>query len=424
MQPPGRDRLVILGGLKNGERQSMSQDTADEQRPATFIPLADYDEPSMPTADAFGAMLTRLRELVRRKPATPMIADDRLRRSTLEMLDEVASPPACGPLLAELDASLAEWLADESPRIASRLIVLPPGDRNHVIASWARDHGHEILSPPARERLIGAERDQLPDLSGDTLLVIPALEDWFVRHQHGLGLVRALLDALDGLDRHVLVGCNSWAWRYLQRAVQADAVLPQPIIFQAFDGARLHAWFADIARSEALGTVQFRDAESGEDIMAMGPDNEPHDVLVSLAARSRGIPWVAWRLWRRSLRRRIESPSDDDDENTSAASEPQALDDQEQAQTLWVIALEEFLLPGSDDATSLLLLQALLIHGTLSRPMLARVVPEPAATRLLPALIASGVIERRAPDLLACAPAAYPAVRASLTAAGLPVADV
>lgn len=396
-------------------------DSAAHDEPKLFGPLEDYDKPELPTYDWFQTLLTRAREMVRHRPTEPMVTDDRLRRSTLEMLDEVVSPPACGPLLVELQASLADWIADPAPRLASRLIVLPPGDRNDVIAAWAEQNGHTLLEAPARSAIIDKRPADVPDLTGDGVLVIPALERWFVRHRNGLTLIRGLLAALDGLDRHVVVGCNSWAWQYLVRAVRADVIFGAPITFQAFDAHRLRNWLSEISESDAIGRVQFREADSGADIMALDDNGQPHGVLVSLAARSRGIPWVAWRIWRRSLRRRVEVETE---QNESDSADPAVLDPSDDEHTLWVIALEEFSLPGGGNDDTLLLLHALLIHGPLALDQLALVLPQVRALEMLPALISIGIVERREDATLACAPAAYPAIRAGLTTAGFPIAAI
>ena len=402
--------------------------SADE--PAAFVPLAKYDVPDLPTSDSLQILWTRMRELFRREAPGPLITDDRLRRSTLEMLDEIVSPPACGPLLEELQHSLADWLADDAPRVRNRLIVMPPGDRNNVIRVWAEQQGHEVLAPPDRDEIIGGRaghRFEMPALNGDGVLVIPALEQWFMRHRNGLHLIRRLLASLDGLDRHVVVGCNSWAWQYLVRAVRADIIFGGPITFRAFDAHRLHDWFSVISVSEQLGEVRFLDSKTGEDVMTVSEkDDSPHDFLVSLAARSRGIPWVAWRLWRRSLRRRIQLEADadkTDQEDTNTPADPAEEAEVDDAHTLWVIALEEFSLPGADSDNTLLILQALLIHGPLTPIQLSSVLPIVGDSNLLSSLIAAGLVERD-DDLVACAPAAYSAIRTGLTTAGFPIAEI
>ncbi len=136
-----------------------------------FGSLADYRVPAMPTRDTLQIVLTRARELFRRKPQGPLVDDARLRSSTLDMLDEAAAPPACGPLISELQATLGAWAEGEPGNQRIRCIVLPPGDRNRVVASWAERHGHAVLEAPARESILGADPTGLPDLEGDGVLV-------------------------------------------------------------------------------------------------------------------------------------------------------------------------------------------------------------------------------------------------------------
>lgn len=388
-------------------------DADSREESLRFGPLADYRAPAMPTRDTLQILLTRARELLHRQSETPLIDDARLRASTIDMLDEAAAPPACGPLVDELQATLDDWLDNDSPSQRMQCIVLPPGDRNHVIACWAETQGHTLLHAPERDTILGAGPDALPEPDDEGVLVVPALEAWFLRHRDGLRLIRALLDRLAELDRRVVVGCNSWAWQYLVRAVRADAVLPAPLIFQPFDAMRLHDWFSAIAAANAE-PIQFLDAGSGDDILALDEDGRPHDRLFSLAARSQGIPWIAWRLWRRSLRRRI--PDDDAEEAPDAANDD--------ARTLWVIALEEFSLPGRGNDDSLLALHALLIHGPLMPSQLADVLPFTGAGNTLNSLLAAGILEYDAHDRLACTPEAYPAIRTGLTTAGFPIAEV
>lgn len=389
-----------------------------DEAPATFQSLTDYDVPAMPTIDAFQAFWARTRELFRHQPDGPLISDDRLRHSTSEILEEIVSPPACGPLVSELDATLADWLADPRPRIGHRLIVLPPGDRNGVLQAWAVSGNYDILEAPARDDILDDPACDVPPLEGKGPLVIPALEDWFIRHRNGLGLIRALLARLDGLQRHVVVGCNSWAWQFLVQAVHADVVLGPPITFQAFDAPRLRDWFSQMAVSERLGPVEFLDSRTGKEILAVDENEDVHDVLVALAARSRGIPWIAWRLWRRSLRDRALTEDDADDAELSETAQGATTDEK---LTLWVIALEEFSLPGANRTDTLLVLQALLIHGALTPQQLGRVLPVVGESNMLAALLAAGIVEREGEHVY-CAPAAYAAIRSGLSTAGFPIA--
>lgn len=398
--------------------------TMPNEAPITFQALADYQVPARPTIDAFQAFWARTRELFRHQPASPLITDDRLQQSTSDILEEIASPPACGPLVDELEATLVEWLADAEPLIRNRLIIMPPGDRNGVVRAWADSHDHAILEAPTREDILNNPEHDIGALDNDGVLVIPALEEWFMRHRNGLVIVRRLLARLDGLDRHVVVGCNSWAWQFLVRAVRADVVLRQPFTFQAFDAQRLRSWFAGIAVSKRLGPVEFLDSRTGEDILTLGDDDAVHDLLITLAARSRGIPWIAWQLWRLGLRDRAVADDENQEDGNNKLSEPAAHNAiTDEKLTLWVIALEEFSLPGADRTETLLILQALLIHGALTPHQLSQVLPVVGDSNMLSALLAAGIVEREGKHVF-CAPAAYTAIRNGLSTAGFPTAPL
>lgn len=395
--------------------------------PVRFQPVEDYDPPSLPTADTLQAMLGRLRSLVQGDASEPVIADDHLQRSTVAMLDRIAAPPACGPLIDELQNTLAEWLQSETPRLNHQLIVMPPCDEAGVLESWAARYGHSVLAAPSRDDLTSAHTNDLPSMAGDGVLVIPRLEDWFLRHRNGLARVRALLARLDRLDRRCVVGCNSWAWAFLCKSVQAHLVLPDGLSFQPFDARRLSDWFARLASDETLDAVSFRISDTGDDVFARADDGELlHDHFETLAARSRGIPWVAWHLWRRSLRARIDtaagSAANAAGQSVACATDPVAgvteSGKHANEQVLWIVALEEFSLPGTNElADALLVLQALLIHGHLTAVQLAEVTPIVGESTVVSCLLRAGLVQLN-DGQLSCTPAAYPAVRGGLLAAG------
>ena len=385
-----------------------------------FQPVEAYDPPSLPTVDWLHSTITRVRALFQRSDAQPFIADDRLRRSTLDMLDQVVAPPACGPLIEELQATLASWIDADQPQSRQQLLILPPCDEKGVIESWAERYGHPLLAAPARETLFTAGADMLPALDGDDVLVIPRLEDWFVRHRNGLTLVRALLSRIDDLDRRCVIGCNSWAWAFLSKAVGAHLVLPNGLTFKPFDAPRLAQWFAELADAESLDNVRFRLPDSGEDVLAHDDEGQlTNDHFAALAAESRGVPWVAWHMWRHSLR----STDDTSDKDGGAKAvdgvptEP-GLGVPGDEQTLWVVALEQFSLPSdAAEPEALIVLQALLIHGALTLDQLALITPIVGQSNVLAALLRAGVVHRDG-RLFRCAPTAYPAIRSGLHTAG------
>lgn len=379
-----------------------------------FQPASDYHAPALPTADAIQSSINRVRQLFKKSDNPPYIADDRLQRTTADTLNTVAAPPEGGRLLEELQLSLTDWLTDPSPASLRKLIVLPPCEQDGIIQAWANTNNHCVLAPPDRTRLLSANSDALPSLEGDGLLVIPQLERWFLRHRNGLTLIRALLAQLDTLNRKCLIGCNSWAWRFLGKAVGADLALPNALTFQAYDAERLRGWFKELAAADSEHQVTLRLPENGKDVLSADEESD-HGYFVKLAARSRGIPWVAWQLWRRSLRAGIEADSDDD------AATRASLDADEQ--TLWVAALEDYSLPASAGEGALFVLQALLIHGEMSLTELRAVLPLVGESNVLATLIGAGFVTRRE-NSITCLAAAYPAIRANLETAGFPTSPL
>ncbi|MEO7916031.1 MAG: hypothetical protein ABIR16_00180 [Dokdonella sp.] len=389
---------------------------------ASFVPLGNYKWPALPTQETVRRIASQFSERVVswfRKEAEPAVAKDKLHRITRSALDNVVSPPSCGPLIRELDDTVSQRVASNDASNRMTLIVLPPCDGSCVIRTWASENGHDILEPPSRDELLNPADVSPLNLDGDGSLVIPRLEQWFLRHHDGLRRLRRLLLELDRIERPCLIGCNSWAWRFLVAAVDADLLLPAPLTFQAFDGTRLRNWFTELADSDGMGTLRFRLSNDGKDVMALDDRGTPHnDYFQTLAATSYGIPWVAWQLWRRSLRAEngdlsVEAVDSIKADPVSAGSISKDLDEQ----TIWIADLEEFKLPGSAKDAALLVLQALLIHGELTASELAQVLPELGTAAVLPALRSVGFIERDGDDYR-CHPAAYPSIRSGLSAAG------
>ena len=391
--------------------------TTETPRVETFLPLADVKTPPMPTQEVLRRWVGHLHALIGRNRTKPFIADDRLKTATLDRLNEVVAPPACGPLLAELGQTIDDWRAETMPSSHIKVVILPPCDDNDIVETWARQSGHQVLNAPTRDALIAPDDPTLEPLAGEGLLVVARLEAWFLRHRRGLRTLRHLLATLETLRRPVVIGCNSWAWAFVSKAIGADLLLPDPVTFKAFDQNRLHLWFSQLAASETTDAVRFRLPKTGEDVLAQDESGKPvSDYLQTLAGRSLGIPWVAWHLWRRSLR------SGDRD---TAAQDAAAVvsDDTPGEQTLWIAALDEYVLPGGNEQSALLVLHALLIHGPLTPQELHLVLPIVGESNIAPVLAKAGFLDRRG-DRYACRAAAYPAIRNGLATAGLPMGRI
>lgn len=209
----------------------------------------------------------------------------------------------------------------------------------------------------------------------------------------------------------------------------------------------------DMATDAAPGRpLVFRLASSGADVLTQTApqDSEADDstagksrthedsYLQRLAARSLGIPWVAWNLWRDGLRAARESDQ-----------VPQSIKEmvQDDAHTLWVSELPEFSLPMEYERASLMVVHALLLHGALTRSQLQGVLSAQEQPGVLAALLSAGYLEwadaaqeqtnamevadnADTARLLAAQerelrvrPSAYPALHTALRTAGFPTGE-
>ena len=101
------------------------------------------------------------------------------------------------------------------------------------------------MSPPPYEAVLSGDDRWLADLGEPGgPWVLPELERCFLRHAAGLSLVRKVLErAASGHLAAGLIGCDSWAWAYLQRAA-ADPRAP----------VRFRPVFGDAYASPSRGT--------------------------------------------------------------------------------------------------------------------------------------------------------------------------
>jgi hypothetical protein len=391
-----------------------------------LIALGDYAAPTMPTERALRVAWTRLKRRIA-GPEDPLVQHPGLEQASLAVADDLADAPDCDPLLRALDQQFGEWSRGAGAHPGLRALIVPPCDTTGTLEVWARNRGHTLLPEPDRSHWIGpaaeAHLPMLPDLSGEGLLVIPRLEHWFLRQRNGLHALRLLLSRLACTERRCLVGCNSWAWRFVVKSAGADLALPRPQAFEPFDARQLRSWFVALADHGDGTTASFRLASDGADVLACdddgdddsddNSDGEPRNAyLRQLAARSGGIPWVAWHLWRASLK-----VSGDEEPLSDRAAKATAGD----ARTVWVVDVDDIDLPPSNTDRALLVLQALLIHGALTPAEIDAVLPTTGDPDMLAALVASGHLRREGNSgRHRVRPTAYPAVRRALKAAGFP----
>lgn len=377
-----------------------------------MIPLSAWSAPSLPTEARLQTVTGRLKAMFRKESDEAFISSDRLTRASAERMDNAAPPHHCTPMVEAIGAGLEGWLPKTGWRGGDRvkIVVLPPGDTTGMLGQWAEGAGHPVRSPGSPP-------------GDDRLEVIPRLEDWFLRTRTGLGPVRMLEDEIARSDRHYVLGCNSWAWRYLSKATGLPLIAGAPVTVAPFGGEALRRWFAELAAEDLDRGLRFRLASSGARLLDDEAGSEAGDFFRRLAARSRGIPWVAWQMWRQTFRSAKELEEEDETADTSEAGADR--------HTLWIAALSEQVLPGDPPRAMLLVLHALLIHGSLTADQLSAVLPAPSAgpgvEAATAALVSAGFVERVTEGEVTrfrCRPEPYPAIRQGLSSAGLPVGTI
>jgi hypothetical protein len=214
-----------------------------------------------------------------------------------------------------------------------------------------------------------------------------------------------------------------------------DAMLRSPWILAPFGQERLRVWLPEIAQGAPKPGFVFRQSDNGKFILppaldgtAALPDQDqpepaaspnPSNFLKYLAAYSRGIPGVAWALWRRSLYLAMEQEADEK-QGGHNNGHPEATGDMK---TIWVKPWHQLTWPSIPNLPErpqlLLVLHAVILHGGLWGGIVQEVLPFAPMQVLdyLHLLEASGLVESdqgfwRVP------PTAYPAVRQALQSEG------
>lgn len=379
-------------------------------------PIGDYKWPTLPAQQSVNLLLSRLRKWLKRDENQPLLGEDKLQTAEQDDDFDISPSPVCEPIQTALSNTLDDWWQSDSPDQWVSIIILPPHSPIAPIMHWASGHESRLIEPPDRASLLSESYRFSLDGPEHELLVIEDLSQWFLRHINGLGAIKSLMHQLSQTQRHCLVGCSSWSWAFLSQALAIDANLPTPRAMSAFDGDALQEWIG-LASSQMYPSAVFRLANSGYRLLEPDNDSESDSArkasanyFKELAAKSLGIPWIAWAMWQNSLRTQIRN----EDKPTKL---PARFDDEH---VLWVVNLDDLSLPEDHNHVVKLILHALLLHRGLSHTELALVMPECDIHRHLPRLVNQGLVESVDGQFF-CTMLAYPSIRRSLNASGFPL---
>lgn len=348
--------------------------TPTDERPLWQFDLLDnYQLPSQPASGAIADAWHSFRQLFRipDKQLTPSGAGaPDLDALTPEQADRILPLPGATPQADALHDALADWLKTPDREPPAQFVIGQPGTGMcQALDILAERCGATRVSPPSIRQILAADSGWLDDWPTDSLWVLPDLEACFLRHVQGLSIIRNFFDRLSsGRLGKGIVGCDSWAWAYLQ------IIWPVPLpalSLQPFDAPRLYR-LLDSLILPAARPVDFRHAVTGKPVIAISdsPEQQPADnaELINMAAQSRGNPAQALYQWRNRLRTEPE-PSGDKDPDARESSG---------SKTLWLADTpDDPVVPSSSREEHLLVLHTLLLHGGLEATLLPQLLPFP-----------------------------------------------
>ncbi len=343
-------------------------------------------------------------------------------RPSAELLTGVLPELDAEEMARALGAALEERHDLASGAARAGVVVGPPGSHlGEVMTALARGREWRELEPPPRVELLGGAeevRKQLEALEAesDRPTVISQLDRWLLRSESALPAVRSMLERVRGMPSPVLVGCDSWAWSFLDHTVGVGDLLGEPLTLAALDARALAGWLGPPLRSKGFAC---RSTGKRNEVI-FGPPADPRNkeegetqsvpaTLVRLASAARGNPGVALDLWRRCLRLGTEERKGEGDVET------------ERQNALWTSPLHELdvVIPSRLAEVHRFVLHAVLVHGGLERELLTEVLPFPRhdLLRRIRDVVNEGLLEEREGELRVPINA-YTAVRGHLKSEG------
>lgn len=396
-----------------------------EQNPPLwqYVPHEAYALPQERMTESIKGGLSGLWQRLRndeKAAEKPQKSEADLQSVSGSLLDRLVPVPDWPSAAEQLAAAVGPRFGAEPGAKSTLLVVgLPHSENPRILECLAEALEWQTISVPSVGQVLSQDPNWLQKFDGrETPWVLPALERCYVRHSLGLSVVRRLFELLNsGAAGRGVIGCDSWAWAYLDHAIPGR--MPDALIAQAFDGDRLSRWFDRFASDGSGRRIIFRQADNGAyvlppDVAEPGQSvPETSSFVRQLAAYSRGIPGVAGSIWRNALKREPDQPLDEEKERPV---EPFS------QTTIWVLPWQltrQPSVPADIHPESAIIMHTLLIHNGVAPAVLPEILPFPesAVARAALALENAGLIEQTR-GLWQVSAAGYPAVRRFLLNAG------
>lgn len=362
----------------------------------------------------------------------PFRSKDDLAPLSRRQLERVAPAPTWDDARNVLLPALETWRSNWQTLQSAALVVAPPFSGIRVMLEGiAQSAGWRLISPPTAEQILAGQDRWLEQFEGDTPWLLPELSQVFLRHMHGLGLMRQFLARVwNGRLGQGIIGCDSWAWEFWRQVM--PELSPSTLTLQSLNAAGLGHWLQTLADPNQQRPVQFRQADNGYWVLPARNEVSPlpkgarySEFLRDLAAYSRGLPEVAWQIWRMALRAEPETEVAEAEAEEADKAEKNGSGQVAGLRTVWVAPWEQLKppsVPAHAPRAIAFVLHALLLHAGLDEETLTLVsgLPEERVLQSLQVLRRAELVAA-VPRGWYIAPAAYPAVRRYLQGAGFQV---
>lgn len=338
------------------------------------VPLSDYLVPTLPADRVAVGLWSSIRQMYRRKDTVGIEPE---KEQELHALPQVRLAHLVPSLpwkdaSAALDLTLQDWLEPGLSNNSVKFFVGQPFSAHaEIVALFGRQHGAVEITPPSIEEILSGDESWLDHWPlSETFWVLPKLEHCYLRHANGLDLLRRLMSmAASGHLSKGLIGCDSWAWAYVQR------IFPWPlanaVTLQAFDAERLQKLLVGLMKTRTKKELHCHSAKNGKSITDDASEGEqPPKEFVELAAHCRGNVAIATTYWRERLRLHSDKDEASDQESTQKDR-----DESESVEQIWVAEMPaDPDLPLRNDE-EFFLLHAMLLHGGLPESLLGDLLP-------------------------------------------------
>ncbi len=358
-----------------GGEASSSVDRAADPALWEFVRLGAYQVPSRPARSAAASAWSSFKHIFRRvdeESQAPVKQETELCALPQVRLAHLVPPLDWTDAAAALGTSLKDWMSSSEPDWPVKFVIGQPyGGHGEIVRQWGAQHAAAVVAAPSYEQILAGDKRYFESWpTADRPWVLPNLERCYLRHARGLPLVRELLEEAESgrLGRGV-IGCDSWAWAYLQRVWPVPR--PDALTLQAFDGSRVTRLLTTMVASRSRQLIRFRNAATGHDILTVpAGDDEVRVEIAQLAAHCRGNVGTAIRYWRERLRSEPHAQETDSDLDGKT---PEHIEPGEES--VWVAALPEPAFPLESDEEIAFVLHALLLHCGLPASLLPELLP-------------------------------------------------